>query len=175
MYENQYRVEGEVVDVALNEPKEAGQWPSLAVKFRYSEEEGMDAGRPKFITAYMYFTEKAIQFTEENLRTLGWDPIKNSWQIDELVSTQSIIGVRASLVLEAGEYNGKPQTKVKFINAIGGGKLKSVDPQSAFDFTRALQKKLGVSGKPRPMAAAAPKPAPTRQTAPIADDDNIPF
>lgn len=181
MYENQWKVKAEVKEVALIEPKEAGNWPSLAVKFEYAEENGTDAGDLKTTTSFMYFTEKAIQYTEENLRTLGWDPIKNSWQIDDMIATNAIIGARVQLVLEEEEYEGKRRIRVKFINALGG-KLKGIEPKAASDFTRTLQKRLGVSAKPKTMATAtaakpAPRaePAPTRSAIAADDPDNIPF
>lgn len=179
MYENQWKVEGEVKDVALIEPKEAGNWPSLAVKFEYAQT-SEDGGELKTITAFMFFTEKAIQYTEEDLRTLGWDPIKESWQIDSLIESKAIIGAKARLVLAEEEYQGKRHVKVKFINPLTA-KLKGMEAKPVSDFTKALQKRLGVSGKPKPAAAAKPataKTAPPPEAAPAmaADDpDNIPF
>ena len=173
MREGQFRATARVIDVGMIEPKESGQWPSLAIQFEYESEEGAR----KTITDYRYFTDKALPYTEAALRTLGWDPIEHSWDIQSMLDTRAIVGAEASLVIEPETYEGKTRLKVKFVDAVGG-MGKKADVEIVSDFTRALQKKLGFAPRSAARPAAtkpAPRSAAPAAAAPAADDDGIPF
>ena len=53
-----------------------------------------------------------------------------------------------------------------FFHALGG-KLKGIEPKAASDFTRTLQKRLGVSAKPKTMADLAAALAPEAPLPPL--------
>lgn len=125
---------------------------------------------PRYVTAYRFFTEAALPYTEADLRSLGWDPVANSWALDLLISSDHLVGAKASLVCAYEEYEGKKRLKVKFINAPGGGAVKDrMTVDEASDFTRRLRGRLGVTG------GAAPRPQAVPAAVAEADDDPIPF
>jgi hypothetical protein len=139
----------------------------------------------KSMTWFGYFTEKTEQRTFETLRTCGFKGT-------DLTDLSSLSGETPTveLVVEAEEYNGEWRPKVKWVNNIGGGSLKSPlvgDQAKSFAARMAAKMKAfdataGKSAAPAPKAPAA-KAAPARPSArpPVRDelpppgDDDIPF
>jgi hypothetical protein len=78
----------------------------VAVEFRLA-----DGSR---VTDYMPVTERALKYTVEKLRACGWTG-------DDLEQLASIQGARVELVLRQEEYEGRPRTKVAFVNKPGEG------------------------------------------------------
>jgi len=168
---NDIRVEGEVVEVSMVEPKEGGEWPSLAIRFAYM------FGEPetkRHITTFKFLTPAAIEYTEKDLITLGWDPTKNNWGLDDLIDTKAIVGVRVNLVLGYEEYQGKSHLKVKFINALGGALKGKIEGPAVTDWTKKLRARLGVSA-PATRKAAPKASAPVTQPAEDLGGEIIPF
>lgn len=125
---------------------------------------------PRHVTGYLFFTDASIPITEKALRELGWDPVVNSWGIEQMIEMNLLVGAKASLVCAYEEYEGKKRLKVKFINAPGGAAVKDrMTPAEVFDFTRRLRGRLGVTG------GAAPRPQAVPAAVAEADDDSIPF
>lgn len=171
-------VDAQVVRVDMTEPEDIDGMPKIVIKFAYETE----AGR-RTINHYRSFTEKALPWTEKDLQTLGWDPIKNGWAIDELISdAQPLAGAQCELVLEMDHYDpSNPRLKVKYVNEVGGGarKPKNVaSAQTAAKFAEQLRRKVGIS---KPATSSRPAPAkqqpPRQQPADVGavDSDGIPF
>lgn len=149
----------------------------LAIEFRLTDPEAPT----KLITAFLFFTEKTFDRTIESLRHCGW-------QGDDLTNLSGLDANEVDLVLEEEEYEGKRQTKVKWINRCGGLTLKaplSEDKARTFaasmrDRIRALDASAGrpaakpaakatVTNFQKPATKGDPRPEPP----PITDD--IPF
>ncbi len=176
MYEDDIKVDATVVRVDMTEPQNYGDMPKIVIKFRYEKD-----GRECFISHYRSFTDKALPYTEADLVTLGWDPTRNGWAIDDLISdNQPIAGKECSLVLGWDDYDpNQPRLKVKFVNERGGGGVKNkASVESAAAFAALLRKKVGMSAP-----AGAKRPAPAKQQPPkqptadvgAVDSDGIPF
>lgn len=174
MYDDDIRVDARVVRVDMGEPENDGDMPHIGIVFDYEGEE-----RKGRITHYRYFSDKALPYTEADLVTLGWDPTRNGWAIDDLVGeNQPLAGAECSLVLRMEEYHGKSRLKVKFVNARGGGGVKNkASAQSAVAFAALLRKKVGMSapaGAKRPAPKQPPQRQPTADVGAV-DSDGIPF
>lgn len=155
-------IDGAVVkSVALGKTKDGK--PQIAIMFDTTDE------TYRQVTVYRFFTDAAMPYTEQDLRTLGWDPVVNGWRIDDLIDLQSIRGAVVDLVCAMETYEDKPRLKVKFINAPGGGggMKDRMEPDEAKAFTTQLRARLGVTGG----AARRPTPAPVAASV----DDEIPF
>jgi len=129
-----------------------------------------DLVEAKPITGYLFFTDAAIPQTEKALRNIGWDPLEHAWGIDEMVETDALVGMRASIVCGWEEYEGKSRLKVKFINELGGaGAVKEkLEPEEARAFTATLRQRLGFTGG----ATASSR---REQGPPPPTDEDIPF
>jgi hypothetical protein len=169
-------VDAEVVRVDMTEPEKVGDMPKIVIRFAYETEGGR-----RTINHFRSFTESALPWTEKDLRTLGWDPIKNGWAIDDLIGeAQPIAGAKCELVLEMDYYKPEsPRLKVKYVNEVGGGARtpkNTASVQSAAKFAEQLRRKVGISkpaGSSRPAPRPQPKPAPPQEN--LVDADGIPF
>ena len=109
-----------------------------------------------YISAYRYFSDRALEYTAKDLKALGWDPDQNGWEIDRLHESDVLLGAPAEIVVTTETYNGSETLKVKFINAPGGGGglPGAMSTEEARGFASMLRSRLGVSAAP-----AAPSPA----------------
>lgn len=114
----QGKFKAEVLGGVLTKSSSKGT-EQVAVTFRLLE--GPDEGRD--ITAYLALTDARLPYTVKELRLMGWK--------DDLNDLLTIQGSFVDLVLEHEQYNGKTQTKVKFINAPGTGGVKAADDAAA--------------------------------------------
>ena len=103
----------------------------------FAIEEGDDAG--SVITYFGFFSEAARDRTIESLRRCGWtgDDVTNLGPMNRPVE----------LVVEHDEYNGKVSAKVKWVNSLGGVKLKEQLDESEMESFAAEMKSL-ISGAP---------------------------
>lgn len=139
---------------------------------------GFENADGEHITAYLACTEKAWPYTEEKLRTLGWDPMQRGYRFEELNDEPSPIkDAEAEIVVEVEEYNGKPNNRVKYINPPGGGRVERMEATEAVSFADQLRKRLGVSGVATASARRLPRQAEKVMPAPngTADESDIPF
>lgn len=123
--------------------------------------------------SYVYWdgwlTGRAWQRTVEALKACGWDGVS----IEEMegMGTKEV-----ELVLEEEEYEGTVRTKVKWVNAIGGGQMRVARPMEGDErrrFLAKMQARLGHTG-PAKKASAPPQQRKQAPSKPPADDD-IPF
>src|SRR5262249_11788611 len=85
----------------------------VAVRFRMTE--GEHEG--KTVLWYSYFnTQENATRTLNSLRACGWIG-------DDLSDLQGIENNEVEIVLEVEEYEGKTRTKVRWVNAMGGGPI----------------------------------------------------
>ena len=107
----------------------------IAVPFAI--EDGPDAG--SVITYFGFFSEAARDRTIESLRRCGWtgDDLRDLGPMNRPVE----------IVVEHDEYNGKVRPKVKWVNSLGGVKLKDQLDESEMD-SFADEMKSIISGAP---------------------------
>lgn len=118
------------------------------------------------ITAYLSCTVKAWPYTEEKLRTLGWDPVAHGFAVEELNAEPSpIVGATVQIVVNEEWFGDKAVAKVAFINPCGGGPRQRMAPQDAAAFGARLRARL--RGQPEPAAAAK-----SQSQSKSRDDDN---
>lgn len=164
-----------------------------------------DGDKVSSITWYGYFTDAAYPTTEKALQSLGWDPAANDYAFHELNGTEALVGAEASIVVEEDvNQDGNPVSKVRWVNAPGGGvALKErMSDDEARSFASQLRKKLIASKGQAPAPAArssappagraaakttrhdgpalaaqsaARRSAAAQEPPPHRDDDNIPF
>lgn len=146
--------------------------PQVAVEFALLDPEA----EMKSLAWYGYFTENTEARTIEALRTMGWAG-------DDLSDLQGLDANEVSIVVEEEEYQGKIQTKVRWVNKAGGLNVKaplSGDKAKAFatmmrDRIRALDAAKGVKKPAQPNGATrAPARSGPPEPPPMTDAD-IPF
>lgn len=111
--------------------------PTVALGFRMSEGD-VDQGR--VITAFRYPTDAALEYCVKDLRTCGWQGDDMGAMDDAELAANEV-----ELVVEHEEYDGKLRAKVKWINPLGGGMIKSetpMDEKQKRDFGRAMAAKV---------------------------------
>ena len=80
------------------------------------------------ITRYLSCTEKAWPYTEENLRSIGWDAEQNGFAFEALNEDPSpVVGNECSIVIREETYNGKTRLAVQFINPATAAALPGND------------------------------------------------
>lgn len=150
----------EVTATALAVNKNTGN-EQITVAFRNAE--------GATITAYLPCTAKAWPYTEQKLRTLGWDPVARGFAVEELNADPSpIAGVRAQIVINEEWFGDKAVAKVAFINPCGGGLRERMSAQDAAAFGARLRARL--RGQPDPVRARK-----SDDPGPPPDEDHIPF
>lgn len=126
------------------------------------------------ITYYGYFTDAALPYTVQNLRTCGWKGA-------DLTDLTGLDANEVQLVIEEEDYES-PETgevrtslKVKFINSMGGLALKTVlDPNAKKAFAAKMRAKiLGLDANGAKAHASKPPLSRSRNEPPPSDD--IPF
>ena len=128
--------EVEVTATRLGESK--GGTACVEIDFRCAAPEGS-------IIAWRYFTKNAWQYTEADLKVLGWDAEARGHNFEELNTGENspIVGAKAQIAVGDEEYNGKVSSKVAFINAPGGKRAVINDSELADAFD-SFRKTIGV-------------------------------
>ena len=98
------------------------------------------------IAAFLPITEKAWQYTEAKLQTLGWDPAEHGFRFEDLSEDPSpLVGVDCQIVVREEEYNGKMSPKVSFINPPGStGGASTAHGEAAASIADEIRALLGV-------------------------------
>ena len=110
--------------------------PTISLGFRLSVG---DADENRVITAFRYVTPNTEEHVIKDLLTLGWQG-EDMGNINDAELTNEV-----ELVIEHEEFEGKLRAKVKWINAIGGGMIKSETPMTEAqraDFGRQMKAKV---------------------------------
>lgn len=123
--------------------------PQVVVDFQLLDIEGQSP----HIAWYGYFTEKTEERTIESLRICGWAGTD---------FTDIKVDAEVQLVIEAEEYEGKRQQKVKWVNRPGGVAMaKPMDTGKQAAFAARMKGKLLAfdqkSGTPTPKNPPPPK------------------
>lgn len=116
--------------------------------------DGPDAGR--FISSFRYFSDAAVDYTVEDLKTLGWSG-QDLDQLEQLRADGKIGAEEVELVVDHEEYNGEWNARVKFINRTGGGMVRLKKPMQGDElkrFSARMRDRLRASaGAPRKSAS----------------------
>lgn len=162
---------GKAQSWGLGETKDGKE--QVAVTFALVVPAGAPPPEHSTVTWFGYFTEKTWARTIESLQHCGW-------KSDDLSDLSGLDANEVELVIDEEEYDGKTQTKVRWVNKAGGGfQLKAplaVDRAKGFaasmkDKIRGLNASKGAppangSGHP-PTAATAPAPAVSEKDVPF--------
>ncbi len=131
-------------------------------------------------TAYLSFSDAAVDYTMEKMRNCGWGS-------DSLAELDSLGNNEVELVIEDEVWEGKTRSKVKFINKANRLTLKNALDDNAIAAFAARMRGKAVASKQK--FGAQPAPA-ARKEAPAGgngsrwggdgdpgpeDDDSIPF
>mgnify|MGYP001565882416 CR=1 FL=1 len=95
-----------------------GENKTPSLNFQFKVVKNLDTGEPVDETIYsaQWLTDKCYQRTFEMLtKVFGWEGT-------DVFTDFNADGKECQLVIEAEEYNGTMYPKVKWINAIGGGR-----------------------------------------------------
>lgn len=110
--------------------------PCISLGFRLSPG---DEDENRVITAFLYITPNTEERVIKNLLTCGWQG-EDMGNINDAELTTEV-----ELVIEHEEYSGEVRAVVKWINAIGGGMIKSETPMTEAqraDFGRQMKAKV---------------------------------
>lgn len=172
-YERQFKVTGKVISSGLGRASTGTE--QVCVLFAYKA----PSGEERTINWYGYFSERAVEYADEALTNMGWNPAENAYAYNLLNGDDSpLIGKTAQLVLDY-EPDDQSETgerlKVKFVNRGGGGLgLKErMSPEDAAAF--AARRRAMAGGAPvasaRPKPVAAPRgPSPEEQRKAVEKD-----
>lgn len=148
----------------------------VAVTFQLMDSEG---ALGPMLTWFGYFTEQTFPRTVEGLRHCGW-------QGDDLSDLSGIDANEVSLVVENEEYEGKTYSKIRWVNAAGGGGVtlkEQLTDMEARAFGARMRGQVtalrqaastprrapsATSNRAQPAALRAPEPPPHT-------DDDLPF
>lgn len=131
---------------------------------------GFEDGDGNTISAYLFTSDRAWEYTAEKLKTLGWDPRENGYRFEDLNTEPSpIAGNEVDIVTEEEEYEGKRRMKVKWINAPGLG-VERMQPAEAASFADKLRRRL-LNGGGAPSAAKSS----SQQQPSYPEEEEIPF
>jgi hypothetical protein len=128
------------------------------------------------VTWYGSFSEKAEEITFKALRACGFTGIDLT--VIDNFATSGLNANEVELVIEQEEYNGKTQTKVKWVNATRGLALKTrLEPAEASSFAARMKAKLlafdQANGAPK--NNGAPARTPPGGGGAVVDPGKIPF
>ena len=136
----------------------AGKSQGIALGFRFSEG---DADQGRIITAWKYFSDKALPYTIEALRACGWRG-DNPAEI-----TIADLAEEVEITIKHETYDGTTRAKVDYINPLGGGMVKAekrLEGPSLKNFGAQMRAKIrAIDGGQRPAPAARPPGVPTGQ------------
>lgn len=110
--------------------------PCVALGFRLSPG---DVDENRVITAFRYVTDKTEEYVIKDLLTLGWQG-EDMGNINDAELANEV-----ELTIMHEEYNGVVRAKVKYIDPIGGGMIKSETPMTEAqraDFGRQMKAKV---------------------------------
>lgn len=106
------------------------------------------------ITGYFFLTGGAWQYTEEKLRTMGWDPAEHGNRFEELNTEPSPIkGNAVEIVNKEETFNGKPAVKVNYVNP-PGGRVERMDSSEARAWAEQVRQDLGLRSEGGGLVAA---------------------
>lgn len=130
--------------------------PQVAILFKVVDPNGTEFTGEE-IAAYLSLAEGAFEITIKALRACGWQ--------GENISDLSTVGSEdCEIVVGEEEYQGKVQTKVRWVNRLGGAlQLKrEMAPDEALRFARSVRGRViaASGGSPHQRPAAQPT-APT--------------
>ena len=139
------------------------------VSILFENEQGED------LTAFLYLSDAALERTVRTLREVF------GFNDDFGTVKEQVTGKRASIVVEAEEYEGKSRMKVKWINTVGGSSGKPLENAGSLLAQLSARAKRIPAAAPAATRTAAPaarqvpsaKPAPAPK--PAAVDDGDPF
>lgn len=124
------------------------------------------------LTAFQYMSEAALKGTSDMLIEVFGVYLKNDPTEAELI--QSVTGKPCSIVVVEDEYEGKTRLKVKYVNPVGGGRVKPLDNASSVLAQICAKAKRIPAAAPSaasaPRAAARPAPAAAPKAAPAGED-----
>lgn len=125
------------------------------------------------ITYYGTVTEKSLEYVYAALQVCGWKGDMLS-DFDDLDDASKLLPNEVELIIEDEEYKGRMTPKVKFVNRIGGAKLKfEAGPQALK--TKAAQFKAAIQAMQAGAMQATPRPAQPRKPARMQAEDDLPF
>lgn len=119
----------------------------IAIMFEILE--GMLQG--KSITAYLSFSDAAVDYTMEKMRNCGWDS-------DSLAELDSLGNNEVQIVVEDEQWQGKTRSKVKFVNKANRLTLKDAMDERAVQTFAARMRGKAVASKQKHGPQPAPKP-----------------
>jgi len=136
----------------------------LAVRFEVVD--GPQAGHQ--ITEFLSFSEAALKYTVEKMRTMGWSGI-------DLADVETLGSNEVEIVVRAEEWEGQSRMRVAFINAVGGASmaLKSALNESERKAFAARMRGLIVGLDPS--QARKPAAPPQREEPPPPSDEDLAF
>jgi len=131
--------ECEVLDHILSESKEK-KTPSVKIKLLTDFNVATKESIQQTLYYDAWLTDAAFDKTMEVLRdVLGW----TGDNLDDLNGTSKYVGKKAWAVVVEEEYKGKMQSKVSFLNPVGGNAaLKGMDPISSASLADKLRGKI---------------------------------
>lgn len=157
------------VDVYLEHPE--GKQERIVVTFRFTE--NGPNGEPAYgqdIKWMGFFSDKAFQHTVRALRHCGWVG-------DDIGDLSTILeqngGSEVQLEIEQGEFNGKMQTRVKWVNHRDGAKPATMSDAQRAAFAARMRGKVLMAGQIDPTLAAPTSASPPPARAPAAAPDNL--
>lgn len=121
--------------------QEVGEKRTPCVAITLETVENIQTKEPATQTVYakLWLTDGALDYTMKTLtEVLGW----NGDDLSDLNGTQKFVGKEVWAVLVEEEYNGKIQTKVKFLNKIGGVAKKPMEADVAKSLAERLKGKV---------------------------------
>ncbi len=151
--------EVEVIASALSESQQTKS-QQIMVQFADANGDG--------ITAYLACSEAAWQYTEEKLRTLGWDAPKNGYRFEELnLDPSPLKGQRVRITVKEETYKGKTRAKVDGIWPL----FERMEAGEAKSFAEKLRARIlnGSTG------SAAKVGSGRKSLEPDPNEDDIPF
>lgn len=141
---------------------------------------GFEDNEGNSISAYLFTSDKAWEYTAEKLKVLGWDPVANGYRFEDLnLDPSPIAGNEVDIVTEEEQFEGKWRMKVKWINAPGLG-VERMQPAQASSFAETLRARLlrgatATAGTPRGNYSRRGNGSPRYPDSVPPTDEDVPF
>lgn len=111
------------------------------VRVEFVREDGAEAD------AAFWLSEKAWEYTEEKLATLGWNASEHNYEIAQLNQDPSpLAGTPCRIQVRETEWNGKTRLEVSNVYPVDGGPAARMDEKAAAAFGKAWRKKVNGGG-----------------------------
>lgn len=133
--------------------KEVGDNATPAINIALDLIKNVQTDEPVTGTVYasLWLTDAALEFSMRTMtEALGW----TGTDLSEINGTGMFAGKEVWVVLEEQEYEGKTQTKVKYVNKVGGQVQKPFNPVKAKILTDKLKGKMLAYRQKAPAAPA---------------------